>query len=56
MRILKLLAAGENYPSMAPVLGVSVTTIAFHMRLIYEKLQVQSKSEAVGKALRDDIV
>jgi DNA-binding NarL/FixJ family response regulator len=56
LRILKLLVAGENYKSMAPVLGVSVTTIAFHMRRIYEKLQVHSKSEAVGKALRDGIV
>jgi DNA-binding CsgD family transcriptional regulator len=37
-------------------LGVSVTTVAFHMRNIYDKLQVHSKSEAVAKALRNRIV
>jgi DNA-binding CsgD family transcriptional regulator len=35
---------------------VSINTVAFHMRHIYEKLQVHSKSEAVAKALRDRIV
>ena len=32
-------------------LGVSINTIAFHIKHIYEKLQVHSKSEAVAKAL-----
>jgi DNA-binding CsgD family transcriptional regulator len=32
--------------------GVSRATVAWHMRSIYEKLQVHSKSEAVAKALR----
>jgi DNA-binding NarL/FixJ family response regulator len=56
LRILKLLVNGENYKTAAVQLGVSVNTIAFHMRHIYEKLQVHSKSEAVSKALRDGIV
>lgn len=29
---------------------------AFHVRNIYEKLQVHSKSEAVAKALRERVV
>jgi DNA-binding CsgD family transcriptional regulator len=33
-----------------------VNTIAFHMKSIYAKLHVHSKSEAVAKALRDRIV
>jgi len=37
-------------------LGVSVNTISFHMRHIYDKLQVHSKSEAVAKALRDRLI
>jgi DNA-binding CsgD family transcriptional regulator len=37
-------------------LGVSVNTISFHMRRIYDKLHVHSKSEAVAKALRNQIV
>jgi len=37
-------------------LNVSVNTISFHMRRIYDKLQVHSKSEAVSKALRNRLV
>jgi DNA-binding CsgD family transcriptional regulator len=33
-----------------------VHTISFHLRSIYDKLQVHSKSAAVAKALRDRIV
>jgi DNA-binding CsgD family transcriptional regulator len=33
-----------------------VNTIRFHIRSIYEKLHVHSKSEAVAKALRERIV
>ncbi len=55
-RLLKLLVEGYNFKTVAAKLGVSVNTISFHMRHIYEKLQVHSKSEAVAKALRQGIV
>ena len=55
-RLLKLLVEGHNYKTAAGELGVSVNTVSFHMRRIYEKLQVHSKSEAVAKALRDRLV
>ena len=55
-RLLKLLVEGHNYKTAAVEVGVSVTTVAFHMRNIYEKLQVHSKSEAVSKALRNRLV
>lgn len=51
-RLLKLLVEGHNYKTAALELKVSVNTVSFHMRHIYEKLQVHSKSEAVAKALR----
>lgn len=51
-RLLKLLVEGHNYKTAAFELNVSVNTVSFHMRHIYEKLQVHSKSEAVSKALR----
>jgi DNA-binding NarL/FixJ family response regulator len=51
-RLLKMLVEGHNYKTAAAELGVSVHGISFHMRNIYEKLQVHSKSEAVAKALR----
>lgn len=56
IRLLKLLVEGHNFPSAAEELGVTVHAITFHMRSIYEKLQVHSKSEAVAKALRQRIV
>jgi DNA-binding NarL/FixJ family response regulator len=55
-RLLKLLADGHNYKTAAAELGVTVDTIGFHLRHIYEKLQVHSKSEAVAKGLRDRII
>ncbi len=56
LRLLKLLVEGHNYQTAATAQGVKVTTVAFHMRNIYEKLQVHSKSEAVAKALRNRLV
>ena len=55
-RLLKLLADGHNRKTAAAELGVTVDTIGFHLRHIYEKLQVHSKSEAVAKALRNHII
>ncbi len=55
-RLLRLLVDGHNYKTAAAELGVSVNTISFHMRRIYDKLQVHSKSEAVAKALRHRLV
>ncbi len=56
VRLLKMLVQGHNYTSAAGELGVSFSTIAFHMQNIYQKLQVHSKSEAVAKALLDGLV
>lgn len=55
-KLLRMLVEGHNYKSAAAELGVSINTISFHMRHIYEKLQVHSKSEAVSKALRQRLV
>ena len=52
LRLLKLLGDGHSYKTAAAELGSSVNTVGFHMRSIYTKLQVHSKSEAVAKALR----
>ncbi len=55
-RILKMFVNGENYKSCALLLGVTVNTISYHVRHIYEKLHVHSRSEAIVKALRDGII
>lgn len=56
VRLLRLFVEGHNYKTAAAELGVTVHTISFHLRSIYEKLQVHSKSEAVAQALRRRLV
>jgi DNA-binding NarL/FixJ family response regulator len=56
IRLLRLFVEGHNYKTAAAELGVSVHTISFHLRSIYDKLQVHSKSAAVAKALRSRLV
>jgi DNA-binding NarL/FixJ family response regulator len=56
LRLLKLLVEGHSYKTAALELRVSVNTISFHLKSIYEKLQVHSKSEAVAKALQHRLV
>ena len=51
-RLLKLLVDGHNYKTAAAELGSSLNTVCFHIKQVYNKLQVHSKSEAVSKALR----
>jgi DNA-binding NarL/FixJ family response regulator len=55
-RILKLVVEGHHYKTAAVELGIATRTVAFHLKNIYEKLQVHSKSEAVAKALRERII
>jgi DNA-binding NarL/FixJ family response regulator len=56
LRLLRLLVEGHTYRSAAVQVGVTVHGISFHMRRIYDKLQVHSKSEAVAKALRSRLI
>lgn len=56
VRLLKLMVEGHSYKSAANILRVSSHTVSFHLRHIYEKLEVHSKSEAVAKALRSRLV
>jgi DNA-binding NarL/FixJ family response regulator len=55
-RLLRMMVEGHNYKTAATEFGVTTHAISFHMRKIYEKLQVHSKSEAVAKALRNRLV
>jgi DNA-binding NarL/FixJ family response regulator len=56
MRLLKLLGDGHHYKTAAAELRVSIHTVNFHLKAIYEKLQVHSKSEAVAKAIREGLI
>jgi DNA-binding NarL/FixJ family response regulator len=54
--LLKLMVEGHHYKTAGHEMGISVNTVAFHLRHIYEKLQVHSKTEAVAKALRERLI
>jgi DNA-binding NarL/FixJ family response regulator len=54
--VLAELCKGHSYKMIAGTLFVSERTVNFHIKNIYQKLQVHSKSEAVVKALREKLV
>lgn len=54
--LLKLLVEGHHKKTAASAMGISVNTVSFHLKNIYAKLQVHSKTEAVAKALREHLI
>jgi len=54
--VLNSLADGNNYQEIADELFISVDTVRHHIRNIYKKLHVHSRSEAVAKAIRKKII
>ena len=54
--LLKLMVEGHHYKTAASAMGISTNTVSFHLKHIYEKLQVHSKTEAVAKALREHLI
>lgn len=50
--ILDLLAKGYRYKEIADLLTISYDTVRSHIRNIYDKLQVHSRTEAVVRYLR----
>src|SRR6188474_3032333 len=54
--ILSCLVKGMSYKLIADACFISIDTVRGHIRNIYEKLHVHSKSEAVAKAIKGKIV
>ncbi len=54
--ILQKLANGTGYKNIANELFISIHTVRYHIRNIYEKLQVHSQSEAIAIALRKGLI
>jgi DNA-binding NarL/FixJ family response regulator len=52
--ILGLLAKGFLYKEIADQLGITLSTVRAHLHTVYEKLHVQSRTEAVVKFLNRD--
>ncbi len=56
LEILEVLTQGADFKQIADRLFISPFTVRAHIRNIYEKLHVHSKSEAVAKALRERVL
>jgi len=56
MEVLQALVDGCSYKMIADRHFISIETVRNHIKHIYEKLHVHSKSEAVVKALKERIV
>jgi DNA-binding NarL/FixJ family response regulator len=56
VRLLALLADGHSYQNAAGQLDISINTVRNHVRSIYDKLHVHTKSEAVAKAMKQGIL
>ena len=50
--LLRAFAEGKSYKEAARVLGISPHTVGTHVKAIYRKLEVNSRSEAIRQAFR----
>jgi DNA-binding CsgD family transcriptional regulator len=50
------LVEGHHKKTAAREMGISVNTVSFHLKNIYAKLHVHSKTEVVAKALRERLL
>jgi DNA-binding NarL/FixJ family response regulator len=55
-QVLQLLVNGYSYKMIAAEMFIAMDTVRSHIKKIYEKLHVNSKSEAVAKAFRDRLL
>lgn len=56
LAILKCLVNGDSYKMIADHCTISIGTVRSHINNIYKKLHINSKSEAVAKALKEKLV
>lgn len=54
--VLQYLVKGYSYKMIASEMYIAIDTVRSHIKKIYEKLHVNSKSEAVAKAFKDKLV
>jgi DNA-binding NarL/FixJ family response regulator len=55
-QVLQFLVNGYSYKMIAAEMFIAIDTVRSHIKKIYEKLHVNSKSEAVAKAFKDNIL
>lgn len=54
--VLLALTQGKSYKMIAETCAISLDTVRFHIKNIYDKLHVHSMTEAVAKALREKLI
>jgi DNA-binding NarL/FixJ family response regulator len=54
--ILELIAKGFSYAETSQICGISAATVHTHLKSIYRKLEVHSKTEAVYEARRRSLI
>jgi DNA-binding CsgD family transcriptional regulator len=55
--VIRLLLQGKSNKQIALLLGISASTVEYHLKNVYKKLQVNSRTEAVlrlGKSIGND--
>jgi DNA-binding NarL/FixJ family response regulator len=55
LQIVQCMVEGLSYKLIADKLLMSVNTVCYHVKNIYTKLQVNSKSEVVAKSLKGEL-
>ena len=56
LEILQELATGKSYAAIGKTIFLSVDGVRHHIRKIYQKLQVNSRSEAVSKGIKKRLI
>lgn len=56
LNILQCLVNGDSYKMIADHCDISIGTVRSHINNIYKKLHINSKSEAVAKAIKERLV
>ena len=56
LEVLRLLAAGKSYKEIGEQLYLSLNTVQFHVKNIYSKLSINSRSQAVDKAREMNLI
>ena len=49
IQICKLVVDGKTYEEIAPILGLTINGLKYHVKSIYKKLQIKSKSEIIKR-------
>ena len=55
-QVLEMIAKGFSYSETSKICGISATTVHTHLKSIYRKLEVHSKTEAVYEARRRSLI